>query len=127
MVPLAVDYLVWHYTRAVRDLLTIVGNFIWFFYNFFSLPLLLKTLFVPFHRLEEHAASGLDLGAMLEAFMVNILMRCVGAVLRIFVLLIGILFLILTFAAGCLMLVAWLASPAIVVTLFALAFVFLKN
>lgn len=126
MASLTVHYLYWHYTRGVRDLINIVRNFIWFFWEFFSIRLLLQTFFVPFNRLEERAPSGLHLDAMAQAMLINLLMRFVGMFVRLFVMTIGIVFLAATLAAGVVFLAVWLASPLMCVALIILGVVFLQ-
>jgi hypothetical protein len=96
---------------AIHDLLGIIGNFLWFFYEFFSIPLLLKTLFVPFHRLQETAQKGFKPSAWAEAFIVTTLMRLVGAFLRILLITIGIFFMILTIVVGTGVMLTWIAAP----------------
>lgn len=111
MIPLAYYYFRWHYSMAVSDLVRIVGNFLWFFYEFFSIPLLLKTLFVPFHRLNEAPKKGFHVGAWFEAFIVTSLMRLVGALLRILLVVFGIFFLALTVVVGSAVLITWVLAP----------------
>lgn len=127
MVSLAIHYFAWHYTQAVRDIMNIIGNFLWFFYKFFSIQLLLRTLFVPFHRLDEHARSRLDVGAVAQTFLVNMLMRVVGALMRLFVILIGIILIVCTVVVGLGMLLLWLFAPVVVVVLLGMALLFLKS
>ncbi len=112
MVALAFYYVRWHYTYALTDLVNIVRNFVWFFYEFFSIPLLAKTLFVPFHRLSEQS-HGFNLEAWGEALLVNTLMRFVGALLRITLIVLGTVCIVLTFVAGIVFFVAWLLVPFI--------------
>lgn len=52
---------------------------LWFFGQFFSLGLLLRTLFQPFKRLRD------------ESFIVNVIMRLVGFFLRSFVIILGVI------------------------------------
>ncbi len=111
MIPLAFYYIRWHYSMAIRDLFGIIGNFLWFFYEFFSIPLLLKTLFVPFHRLQETAHKGFKPSAWAEAFIVTTLMRFVGALMRIMLITIGICFIVTTFIVGTAVMVTWLLAP----------------
>ncbi len=111
MIPLAYYYVRWHYSMAIRDLVGIIGNFFWFFYEFFSIPLLLKTFFVPFHRLEEQRTKAFKPQAWAEALLVTSLMRMVGALLRSLLIVIGIFFLLLTGVLGGTMLIAWICAP----------------
>ena len=117
MALLAVQYLRWHYTQGVIDLVHVVGNFVWFFYEFFSIRLLLSTLFVPFHRLNETGPTGLDLGRMAEKLVVNSLMRLVGALMRASLILFGGTLVILTCVLGIFFLCVWLCAPLVVLAL----------
>lgn len=106
-------YLRWHYSHAVVDLLHIVGNFLWFFNEFFSIKLLAATLFTPFHRLEDDRkkAGGLDFATMAEHILVGTIMRVVGALLRSVLIVFGIFFIVLTFILGIFFIVVWLTAP----------------
>jgi len=110
MVALSLYYVRWHYTRGVKDLLNIVLNFLWFFNEFFSIRLLLSTLFAPFQRLHEES-HGFHPSEWIQAKMVNAMMRFVGALARLFLILIGLFFILLTVVLGALFLLAWVAAP----------------
>ncbi len=111
MAQLAFYYFRWHYTQGTIDLVNNVINFLWFILNFFSIPLLLRTFFVPFHRLQETATKGFNIEKWAEAFMVTLLMRLVGALLRTFLILIGVLLLTVVFVGGSILLFTWLLLP----------------
>jgi hypothetical protein len=111
-------YVSWHYTQAVHDLVGIVFNFIWFFYEFFSIPLLLKTLFSPFHRLGEKYSQKFDIWSWFQTFTINMIMRMVGFLIRFFLILIGIFFILLTCVLGIVFLVAWLTAPLLLMFAF---------
>ncbi len=110
-------YTYWHYTHAPRDIFQIWKNFLWFFLNFFSIPLLLMSLFAPFERLDEKPRKGFDLEAIGEALIVNILMRIVGFAVRAGTIAIGLVFLAVTFFGGILFLLAWLLMPLLILSL----------
>jgi hypothetical protein len=95
----------------------IIGNFVWFFYEFFSLRLLFSTLFVPFHRLNEEGPVGLDLGRIAEKAIVNSLMRLVGALMRIGLILFGAVLMGITLVVGCAFLIVWLCAPLVALIL----------
>jgi hypothetical protein len=80
----------------------------------FSVSLLAKTLFSPWRRIVTPPGRGLD--AKMRAMLDNLVSRCVGFVIRLFVI----------FAAGVSMLVVFTSSAvlAIVWPLLPLAFVF---
>lgn len=127
MASLTQAYLRWHYTYGVIDFVHIIGNFVWFFYEFFSIRLLLSTFFVPFHRLSEEGPASLDFGRLAERFIVNVLMRIVGALMRTGLILFGSIFILFTCIAGLLFLIVWLCAPliAIVLTVFGIIRIFI--
>jgi hypothetical protein len=77
------EYLVWHYSRALQDIIGIILNYLWFVNHLFSVPDVLKTLFVPWKRMQEKKVRILiDPGAFFGNILVNIIMRIVGFVVR---------------------------------------------
>lgn len=120
MGQLAFYYLRWHYTQGVIDLVNNIINVVWFVYHFFSIPLLLRTFFVPFHRLQESAVKGFNIEQWAEAFLITTLMRLVGALLRTFLIILGVVFLLLVFVGGSVLLFVWLTMPLILTFLIGL-------
>ena len=80
------EYFLWHYTTALRLCLNVVTNFIWFTYHFFSMPVLFRTLFAPWHKIHEKYRRGFHPASLVETFIINTIMRAVGFVVRIVVL-----------------------------------------
>lgn len=111
MASLLFYYLRWHYSIAIRDMVGIIRNFVWFFYEFFSIPLLLQTFFVPFHRLAEKRTQGFHPEAWAEAFVVNTLMRGVGMGLRAFLIVLGVTCILMTVCIGIGMFMTWIMAP----------------
>ena len=106
-------YVKWHYGQAVTDYINIVKNFVWFFFEFFSIRLMFKTLFAPFHKLgETYKGKGLHPSAIAEAIVVNTLMRLVGFLLRTTLILLGIFFILCTIVFGAIFLIVWILAPA---------------
>jgi len=112
-----IDYLRWHYGMAYRDLTRVWLNYMWFVAHFFSLGILLKTLFAPYKRMKEKNKKGLDLGAIGEMIAVNTVMRLVGFVLRITVLAVGVSILLLIVILGLIMYPIWTILPIILIAL----------
>lgn len=111
------EYFFWHYTTALRLHLNIVSNFLWFTYHYFSVPVLVKTLFLPWRKSFVGYRVGFRPKIIAETLVVNSIMRIVGFFIR---------FIILTFATAILCVVAlvglatflvWLALPAIIIIL----------
>lgn len=121
IVTILIDYLLWHYSKAVVSLLVIYRNFFLFLVSFFSLPLLFRTWLSPWRRLDEGYPKDItDIEAFVSTFIVNILMRMVGFIMRTAVIFSGcltifILTLLLPFA-----LALWLLLPLIIIFLFLL-------
>lgn len=111
------EYLFWHYTLAIKRIINIFINFLWFFYHFFSVPVLFQTLFSPWHKLNQRYKPGLDLGAIAETIVVNTIVRTVGFIIRSLVLLFSAFFFIITLLIGILFLLIWLLLPIILVIL----------
>jgi hypothetical protein len=85
------DYMRWHYTRAFSDIFSIWRDLTYFVFTFFSIPLLFQTLFQPWKRIEaERERSGFDLQDYLSTKLVNMIMRLVGACMRLMLILIGL-------------------------------------
>ena len=111
------DYLTWHYSTAYRDFLRAWINYLWFVAHFFSLEILLRTFFTPFKRISEKNNAGLDIGAILEVFAVNLLMRLVGMLVRTVLISIGLVVLFGVAVGGVLGLLVWTLLPGILLML----------
>lgn len=107
-------YVVWHYGVAWLDIVRIWRNFLWFFYNFFSIPLLFKTLLSPFERLREDYGRDFEPGQFIAALVVNVIMRLIGAALRLFIIAVGIIVLGATFVGGIAFFLLWVILPVLV-------------
>ena len=101
----------WHFYEASKFLLRVWKNFILFSINFFSIPLLLKTLFYPWRRYKWGYPRGFDIGKYLETITSNLFSRLMGAICRIFLIIIGTIFQIFVVAAGVVLFVGWLLLP----------------
>lgn len=103
----------WHYTKGVRELVSVSRNFLWFVAHFFSFNLFIRTLFAPWKKMGESYDRGLDLGRFASTFIINSLMRTVGFVTRVIVLGVGLVsyVFVLTFSVGVFLI--WLFAPAL--------------
>ncbi|OGF52482.1 hypothetical protein A3I27_00920 [Candidatus Giovannonibacteria bacterium RIFCSPLOWO2_02_FULL_43_11b] len=119
MAILFFEYIFWHYSRAISEMIGIFGNLVWFFYHFFSIGILSKTLISPIWRLEErYSGSGFSPQALFESLVVNIISRIVGVLLRSALIISGILselFLAILFIIS---FISWLIFPVLVPILF---------
>lgn len=110
-------YFIWHYTIAIKNIILIWSDFVWFFWNYFSIKRLLYTFFVPWKRLGEGVYSYFNIADALSSILVTILMCVFGMVVRFFTILIGFLVIILTILSSFIVLAIWIGLPAILVLL----------
>ena len=94
----AADYLAWHYTQALSDMIAIGGNFLWIIHSSFS---------VPARKVYERVEKGTS--------------KTFAAILCFFVILAGLVVLSAALLAECAILLFWLALPLILILLLALA------
>ena len=118
MIALIGTYIFWHYTIAFKDLSVHLKNFIWFFFHFFSIPVLFKTFFEPWKRMEERYPRGIDIGGMMSTFIINTMMRTIGVIMRGILLIGGCITLFIVSILGIACFAVWFLMPAIAVILF---------
>jgi len=116
------EYFSWHYGGALLDAVHIWRNILRFLYEFFSISLLLRTLFAPWKRLGEERKRKFDLGDMLGALLINTIMRIIGIIMRLILITVGITAIILCLLTGVLALIVWVFAPLIIVVLFVVGF-----
>lgn len=114
------DYVQWHYGAAFFDILRIWRNFLWLTVHYFSTGLLLKTFFSPWRRIhEERPKKGtFSLSYYLGIFVVNTMMRIVGALARSIIIVISLIVLGAMLAFGIIFLLFWIIAPLAIFLLF---------
>ena len=115
----------WYYGEAIGNVLNAWRNFIIFALNYFSIPLLLKTLFAPWKRDITRKPRGLDIKKFLDYLAFNLISRGLGFLVRLVTILVGIVFLILVAVAGAIFFVLWLVMPLVLLGLLILAILLL--
>ncbi|MFM2340050.1 MAG: hypothetical protein RLZZ360_686 [Candidatus Parcubacteria bacterium] len=109
------EYYRWHYTNALIVYLRILKNFWWFIVAYFSIPLLIKTLFVPYKRMTE--SSTRTISSWLEARVMNTLSRLVGLLVRSCLLITGLISLGALIGIGVCGYMIWLGLPILTILL----------
>ncbi len=112
----------WHFFEMPKFLVSAWQNYIKYGLNSFSVPLLLKTLISPWRRYNWVYPKIFDLKEYANTFVSNIFSRLIGAMCRIVLIIIGLIFQIFILLAGVAVLLFWLALPLLVLALFGLAF-----
>jgi len=109
------QWLSWQFFDVPRSILIAWKNFLKFNLNYFSIPLLLKTLFSSWRRYRVPYGKGFDIGRYFEAAFSNLLFRILGAAMRGFLIIIGLLVEIFIIFAGIIMVFGWLLFPALLI------------
>ena len=107
------QFLGWYYSGAIKGLITIWKNFIIFVREYYSIPLLLRTLFHPWRRDITKYGRGFSFKNFFETLIFNLISRGLGFIIRLFTVIIGVICLIGVIILGILALVIWLILPVI--------------
>ena len=103
----------WYYTGAVRSLIKTWRDFIVFVREYYSIPLLLKTLFYPWRRDITKYGRGFSIKNFLETLSFNLISRGLGFFARIFIIILGSICLVGVIVLGALALIVWLILPVV--------------
>src|SRR3972149_10154343 len=106
------EFLAWHYTKGINYYLKSWLSTVNWFTHYFSLPLLLKTLFSPWKRMVvTDASAGFNFQKKFEAFSFNLVSRGVGAMVRFILFWTGLILIIFGFVGGAIGIVFWVIMP----------------
>ncbi len=122
---IAVDYIGWHYGAAFRSIIAIWTNLMWFAVHFFSIPMLLRTLFSPWRRVQEQYQIRNGLQRFFEALVVNVMTRIIGMLMRLTIILCGLIILSVLFFGIVVFLIFWVLAPIAIVYIMFLGVLYL--
>jgi len=105
----------WHYNDGIKELIKAWRNFLSFGIHYFPIKELLKTLFSHWRRSVDSYGEGLDVGRWAKALLGNMISRILGAVVRLVIIAIGIIFEIAIFFVGLFLILIWIFLPIIIV------------
>ena len=88
------DYLIWHYSLALKDFYEKVKDFFVFNFHFFSYRHLFRHWISPILRLKEEKFE-FSFDSIVSFVIINIFTRSLGFILRSLIILIGLIFLVL--------------------------------
>jgi|SRR3989344_3083776 len=114
---IVIAWLAWHFYQMPKFLIVVWNNYFSFGADFFSVPLLLSTLFSPWRRYKWRYPKGFNLGEYFSAFISNLFSRIVGAMVRMMLVVVGFLLLVFIGIAGAVLIIAWIAIPFFLVGL----------
>jgi len=106
------EYFIWHYTRGIKGLFSILKNYLKFFWHFFSVGIILRTFFSPWKRdITFSNWRGLHPFLSIKKFFFNLFARLIGALVRIPVIILGLLMELLTAILGIAVFILWIFLP----------------
>lgn len=105
------EFFEWLYGEGTQEFLKAWRNLHWFFYHFFSVPLMLRSLFQPLKRLKEKYGRGFDPEKFFENLVINTIMRIAGFFIRITFLVFAGIAQIFVFVLGAVFFALFLTAP----------------
>ena len=106
-----IQWLCWQFFDVPRDILKTWRNFLLFNLNYFSILLLLKTLFSPWRKYRWEYPKGFDIGKYFEVFTSNLISRIMGTIMRVMLIFIGVLVEFFIILLGIIVFFSWLILP----------------
>ncbi|MBU1017295.1 MAG: AAA family ATPase [Patescibacteria group bacterium] len=108
------NFLKWHYTTAFKYFVAILHNYFAFVFHYFSIPLLLKTLFWRFRRLDlTEKKPGFHFEIWLGNIIENFVSRFIGFITRFFVIFAGFIAILGFGVLAVILLLSYLIFPFI--------------
>lgn len=106
-----VSYLIWHFSKLPLLTLKITRNYLLFIEHFFSIRLLLKTLFYPWKRQIFDSGPGFSFSKFFEVVVSNLISRFLGAFIRLVLIILGIICQITVLIGGSLLTLLLICLP----------------
>ena len=119
------QYLFWHYTKGRKSFLRIWKNYLEYFWHYYSVSLLARTLFSYWHRDITFRGPGFDFREFFQTLAFNILSRGVGAFARTATIIFALLVELITLILGVVLYFLWLIFPLFIFLLFFFGFLYL--
>ncbi len=112
MIMLLISLVQWWYGDGWRQRAKMVSNRLDSTVDYFSIELLIKTLFSPFRQISAGKVDG-PLGVKLRAFADRMISRVIGAMIRLVILIIGVITILLQSLFGIVTLIGWAFVPVL--------------
>ncbi len=110
-------WLDWHFSQMPAFLLQLWQNYFWFTWDFFSIKLLLLTLFSTWRQTETHYSKRFSIGDYFAGLIYNMYSRLMGAMVRLAVVAIGLVAQMTVVLLGVAVFMVWYTLPFAVIVL----------
>lgn len=100
----------WWYGAGWRQRVSMLREHIAATTDYFSIDLLLRTLFAPFRQISAGKVQG-PIGVQMRAFFDRLVSRIIGATVRLFMIIFGIIAIMLHVLIGGFIVAAWAVIP----------------
>jgi len=114
------DYLLWHYTRAFKEIFHVWSNFLWFVIHFFSIPQLMRSWFSPWKRMIEDRGNTWNFEDLAGFIVIGFFSRLIGFILRTIIIVLGLVALSIVVVAGITTYLFWFVAPFSIILLLGL-------
>lgn len=108
-------WFLWQFYEMPKFLFSVWRNYLLFGLDYFSIILLLKTLFSPWRKYNWVYPKEFDIKEFFNTFVSNIFSRILGAICRVVLIIIGALAQVFIFMAGIFIIFLWLLIPFIII------------
>lgn len=112
---LVLDMLHWWYSRGFLELIGGLKERLRNAADFFSIGLLMQNFFSPYRQISAQGTSSSALSDRLQAFSDLLISRVVGAVVRFFILIFGIIVIVLQITMGLVAIIVWPLIPMVTI------------
>lgn len=109
------QFFLWYFFEVPKKIFQGWTNILRFNIEFFSISLLLKSLFAPWHQYAWVYPRGFDIAKYLETVLSNLIFRILGMIMRIILISFGLLVEVFIFLIGAIVLLTWLLLPLLLV------------
>lgn len=110
---LFVDFISWWYIDGFKAFLRRLGLRLARVVDFFSVGLLIKTLFTPFRLIDSYSSGGESLDAKVRAGIDKIIARLIGGLIRSTVLIFAVIVIFTTVVIDLVKMMLWLCAPSL--------------
>lgn len=104
-------FITWLFFESTAHILRTWKFFLVFGLRIFSVPLLVRTFFSPWHRYWYGYPKTFNIQAMFQSVFGNLMSRGIGVILRTFIIVLGLFFELVVFLLGAVFVAFWVMLP----------------